>query len=46
MKYYDKLVFELSSEGRIGHNLPINEFEDVLLPSELLSLTDRELQGL
>lgn len=35
MKYYDTLIFELSKKGRIAHNLPKNEFEDVLIPSEL-----------
>ena len=26
MKYYDKLVFELSKEGRVGYSLPANRF--------------------
>ena len=26
MKYYDKLVFELSKEGRCGYSLPVNKF--------------------
>ncbi len=26
MKYYDKLVFELSQEGRTGFSLPVNKF--------------------
>ena len=26
MKYYDKLVFELSQEGRCGYSLPVNRF--------------------
>ena len=26
MKYYDKLIFELSREGRKGYELPANEF--------------------
>lgn len=26
MKYYDKLIFELSREGRKGYELPKNEF--------------------
>jgi len=26
MKYYDKLIFELSREGRCGYSLPINHF--------------------
>ena len=27
MKYYDKLVFELSKEGRKGYSLPVNKFK-------------------
>ena len=26
MKYYDKLIFELSKEGRCGYSLPVNKF--------------------
>ncbi len=26
MKYYDKLIFELSKEGRMGYSLPVNKF--------------------
>ena len=26
MKYYDKLIFELSAEGRTGYSLPKNRF--------------------
>ncbi len=26
MKYYDKLVFELSQKGRVGFSLPVNKF--------------------
>ena len=26
MKYYDKLIFELSKEGRVGYSLPDNKF--------------------
>jgi len=39
MKYYDKLIFELSRPGRKGYELPKNEYgRDVLkdLPSDLL----------
>jgi glycine dehydrogenase subunit 2 len=36
MRYYDKLIFEISKPGRIGHNLPTNEFSSVKLPKELL----------
>ncbi len=28
MKYYDKLIFELSKEGRIGYSLRKNEWTD------------------
>ncbi|MBP5635993.1 MAG: aminomethyl-transferring glycine dehydrogenase subunit GcvPB, partial [Bacteroidales bacterium] len=26
MKYYDKLIFELSKSGRIGYSLPVDAF--------------------
>ena len=36
MKYYDKLVFELSQKGRIGYSLPVNRFPSAPeLPVEL-----------
>ncbi|MDY6277849.1 MAG: aminomethyl-transferring glycine dehydrogenase subunit GcvPB [Bacteroidales bacterium] len=38
MKYYDKLIFELSKEGRTGYSLPENEFGRCLcceLPANL-----------
>ncbi len=36
MKYYDKLIFELSKEGRTGYSLPCNEFgTGCQLPGEL-----------
>ncbi len=28
MKYYDKLIFELSKEGRCGFSLPVNKFPE------------------
>ena len=31
MKYYDKLIFELSKEGRKGYSLPENEFDKTAL---------------
>src|SRR5690554_4524748 len=40
MLYYDKLIFELSKEGRLGVNLPNNQFDDVKLNNDLLRLTD------
>lgn len=43
MIYYDKLIFELSKEHRIAHNLPKNEFEDVSLSNELLRTKPAEL---
>ena len=37
MKYYDKLIFELSKEGRCGYSLPENRWEDNTdsIPSDL-----------
>ena len=36
MKYYDKLVFELSQKGRVGYSLPSNRFPSAPeLPVEL-----------
>lgn len=31
MKYYDKLIFEISKEGREGYTLPENQFKDYSL---------------
>ena len=31
MKYYDKLIFELSKEGRKGYSLPKNKFDNAAL---------------
>ena len=38
MKYYDKLIFELSRKGRCGYSLPAQQFPGVTgaLPAELL----------
>ena len=39
MKYYDKLIFEISRPGRVGYSLPKNEFAEYTaasLPSNLL----------
>ena len=38
MKYYDKLIFDLSKEGRQGYSLPVNKWETSVseLPSGLL----------
>ena len=36
MKYYDKLIFELSKKGRVGYSLPVNRFPaSPELPHEL-----------
>ncbi|MBQ1912654.1 MAG: aminomethyl-transferring glycine dehydrogenase subunit GcvPB [Bacteroidales bacterium] len=36
MKYYDKLIFELSKKGRVGYSLPVNRFPAAPeLPHEL-----------
>lgn len=46
MKYYDKLIFELSREGRKGYELPKNEFEAAskdAIPANLLRQTPAEL---
>lgn len=42
-KYYDKLIFEISKPGRIGHNLPKDSFPQVKLPKELLRSDAAEL---
>ena len=38
MKYYDKLIFDLSKEGRQGYSLPANKWETSVseLPAGLL----------
>ena len=38
MKYYDKLIFDLSKEGRQGYSLPANKWQTSLseLPAGLL----------
>lgn len=46
MKYYDKLIFELSREGRKGYELPANEFASRsigTIPAELLRREPAEL---
>ncbi|MEE1365901.1 MAG: aminomethyl-transferring glycine dehydrogenase subunit GcvPB, partial [Muribaculaceae bacterium] len=37
MKYYDKLIFELSRPGRKGYELPKNEYgiQECSIPAEL-----------
>jgi len=35
MKYYDKLIFELSVKGRVGYSLPENPYPAVTLPENL-----------
>lgn len=42
-KFYGKLIFELSSKGRVGYSLPANEFTEYkieTLPSSLLRKTE------
>src|SRR5690606_34758289 len=43
MKYYDTLIFEISKPGRVGSNLPKNEFPKVELDSSLLREVDAKL---
>lgn len=46
MKYYDKLIFEISKEGREGYTLPGNEFSEYTLsdiPSDLKRNTEADL---
>ena len=45
MKYYDKLIFDLSKEGRQGYSLPANKWQTSLseLPSGLLREQEPQL---
>ena len=47
MKYYDKLIFEISRPGRVGYSLPKSEFtihnSQFTIPSTLLRDTPAEL---
>ena len=45
MKYYDKLIFDLSKEGRQGYSLPVNKWQTSLseLPAGLLREQEPEL---
>ena len=46
MKYYDKLIFELSRPGRVGYELPKNDFNtdgEKEIPSDLLRKTSLDL---
>jgi glycine dehydrogenase subunit 2 len=36
MKYYNKIIFEMSKPGRVGHNMPKHDYPEVSLPSHLL----------
>lgn len=36
MKYYNKLIFEISKSGRIGYNIPQKDLPEVTLPKHLL----------
>ena len=45
MKYYDKLIFDLSKEGRQGYSLPANKWQTSLseLPAGLLREQEPQL---
>ena len=47
MKQYDKLIFEISKEGRRGYKLPPCDVEEIdireMIPENLLSKTDISL---
>ncbi len=44
MKYYDKLIFEISKEGRTGYSLPVNKFpQSADIPSGLRRSQDPAL---
>ncbi len=46
MKYYDKLIFELSRPGRVGYELPKNGFDtegEKEIPSDLLRKSELDL---
>ena len=49
MKYYDKLIFEISRPGRVGYSLPKNEWStnkadgELSIPKALLRETPAEL---
>ena len=42
-KIYDKLIFELSKEGRQAYSLPQNKFGHCQLPQQLLRQQDADL---
>ncbi|MBN2300664.1 MAG: aminomethyl-transferring glycine dehydrogenase subunit GcvPB, partial [Acholeplasmataceae bacterium] len=43
MKYYNKLIFEISEENRIGYSLTKKDLPEIKLPKELLRLEDAQL---
>ena len=47
MKYYDKLIFEISRPGRVGYSLPKSQFtiqnSQFTIPESLLRETPAEL---
>ena len=47
MKYYDKLIFEISKSGRVGYTLPNNEFEtfdlEQVIPTHLRRTLDNHM---
>ncbi len=43
MKAYDKLIFEISKEGRIGYQIQASDYPEVSLPKHLLRTDEAEL---
>ena len=46
IRNYDKLIFELSKEGRIGYSLPKNVFKEKYCPCRLPGNLKRESKPL
>ena len=46
IRNYDKLIFELSKEGRTGYSLPKNPFKDNYCPCQLPAALKRESKPL
>ena len=43
MRYYDKLIFELSKPGRTGYSLPASKYPELQLPASLSRETPANL---
>ena len=43
MRYYDKLIFELSKPGRTGYSLPASKYPELQLPASLSRETPADL---